>query len=530
MRVDPIIGLAVLAGIVITVALIPPSLRLWSRIHTCRANVPDLHHNKRQPVPRCGGLVLIAVFLIAATFLLLLDPLTPSSAQMRLPVILGALAMFSLGMIDDLWRLGARKKLLGQVVIATVIALAGIQIQSLRLPYFDLWIPLGGWGILVTVVWVVAFTNLINLIDGADGLAGGICLMMMVLLVFSGAQSSEVTLLAAAMVGALLGFLRYNWPPARIYLGDGGAYFLGSLIGMLTIVSSQKGTVFAALIAPLFVLALPILDTTMTILRRGLLGLPLFRPDRRHLHHRLMRLGLSRKQIVIGLHSVTLLFLLLAFASFAYQGRLTPILAGVGFLVLLVLARQFDFSREWLSPGRTFSRSIETRQEVQYALALARLLELEAARAHSMADLWQDFSFMVRKLGFSFARFQLDHTERRWRLHHPGTPATPPHQLRQELEGGRAGILELRAPVHLMDERLFELLADLTTEAWLTAFSRLSTVSNVVPQKDLDVTPAVRPHARFYIPAWMEPVTAGEWPARHGELGRPRDTTGAPVI
>jgi UDP-GlcNAc:undecaprenyl-phosphate/decaprenyl-phosphate GlcNAc-1-phosphate transferase len=516
-RFDPIIGLAVLAGIAISMALIPPSLRLWSRCNTLRASVPDLHHNKRQPVPRCGGLVLIAVFLIAASFLLLIDPLTSGSAKMRMPVILGALAMFSIGMVDDLWRLGARKKLLGQIAIATAIALSGIQIQSLRLPSLDVWIPLGGWGVLVTVVWLVAFTNLINLIDGADGLAGGICLMMMVLLVFSGAQSSEVTLLAAAMVGALLGFLRYNWPPARIYLGDGGAYFLGSLIGMLTIVSSQKGTVLAALIAPLFVLTLPILDTTMTILRRGLLGLPLFRPDRRHLHHRLMRLGLSRKQIVIGLHSVTLLFLLLAFASFAYEGRLTPVLAGVGFLVLLVLARQFDFSREWLNPGRTFSRSIETRQEVQYALALARLLELEAARAHSLADLWQDFSFMVRKLGFSFARFRLDDSERRWRLHHPGTHTAPPHQLRQELDGGRAGVLELRAPVHLMDERLFELLSDLTTEAWLKSFHRLSAVSNPVPQKPMEATP--RSRSRFYIPAWIEPATAGEWPARHVEMG-----------
>jgi UDP-GlcNAc:undecaprenyl-phosphate/decaprenyl-phosphate GlcNAc-1-phosphate transferase len=501
-------------------ALIPWVLRLWPHLRSSRTHVPDLHHTQRPPVPRCGGLVLILVFLAAASFLVLNNPLQSSAARVGWLVLLGGVAMFSLGFADDLWCLGAKKKLLGQVLIASVIAISGIQIQSIRIPYLDLSIALGGWGIVVTVLWLVAFTNLINLIDGADGLAGGVCLMVLVLLVFSGAQSTEVTLLAAVMIGALLGFLRYNWPPARIYLGDGGAYFLGFLIGMLTIVSSQKGTALGALIAPLIVLTVPILDTMIAIVRRGLLGLPLFRPDRRHLHHRLMQIGLSRKQIVLGLHGVTLVFLVLAFGSFAYDGRFTPILAGIGFLVLLVLARHFDFSREWLNPGRTFTRSIETRREVQYALALGHCLQLEAARADSISDLWQDFSFMVRKLGFSAARLQFGFTERTWLQNDRGPQTGAPHLLRQELEGGRAGTLDLEAPVDFMDDRTFELLAELSVEAWLKAFRRFTPVASFSPICNTSVP---RRRARFYSPSITPWATAAAERARFEEAPVQRD-------
>src|ERR1044071_1456388 len=116
---------------------------------------------------------------------------------------------------------------------------------------------------LVTVLWLVGMTNLINLIDGVDGLAGGICLMLMTLLAFVGHQTGNLALVSAGMAGALLGFLWFNFPPARIYMGDGGAYLLGFQIGLFTIVGSQKGTILPALVAPLFVLALPIVDTSL---------------------------------------------------------------------------------------------------------------------------------------------------------------------------------------------------------------------------------------------------------------------------
>src|SRR5208283_445655 len=163
--------------------------------------------------------------------------------------------------------LGAKWKLLGQVVIALSLYFLGVGIEHFRIPFFSITLDLGTWGIFLTVLWLVGMTNLINLIDGMDGLAGGICLMLMGLLAYVGHDTGNFALLASGMAGALIGFLCFNFPPARIYLGDGGAYFLGFQIGLFAIVNSHKGTVFAALVAPLFVLALPILDTALAILR-----------------------------------------------------------------------------------------------------------------------------------------------------------------------------------------------------------------------------------------------------------------------
>src|SRR5207247_916357 len=140
---------------------------------------------------------------------------------------------------------------------------------------------------------------------------------------------------ASGMVGALVGFLWFNFPPARVYMGDGGAYFLGFQIGLFAIISSHKGTVFAALVAPLFVLALPIADTALAILRRGLQGLPIFRPDRRHIHHRLIKKGLSRRKVVLSFYAVTLAFMVLGLMAFWSRGQLVPTLLGVAALILL---------------------------------------------------------------------------------------------------------------------------------------------------------------------------------------------------
>ena len=206
--------------------------------------------------------------------------------------------MFALGFWDDLKPLGAKRKLLGQIAIALTVCAFGMGIQKFKIPFTSTILDLGGWGVLLTVLWLVGMTNLINLIDGVDGLAGGICLMLMGLLAYVGHDSGGFECLVSGMAGALIGFLWFNFPPARVYLGDSGAYFLGFQIGLFALINSHKGTVLAAMVAPLFVLALPILDTSLAILRRGLRGLPIFRADKRHLHHHLLHMGLSRRRVV----------------------------------------------------------------------------------------------------------------------------------------------------------------------------------------------------------------------------------------
>jgi UDP-GlcNAc:undecaprenyl-phosphate GlcNAc-1-phosphate transferase len=312
--------------------------------------------------------------------------------------------------------------------------------------------------------------------------------MLMSLLAYQG--NSTLQFVAAGMVGALLAFLWFNFPPARIYLGDGGAYFLGFQIGMLSIASSQKGTIIAALVAPLFVLTLPILDVALAILRRGLRGLPVFRPDRRHIHHHLIGMGLSRRKVVLSIYAVTLVFLVMGFAAFWSRGQLVPILLGVAALLLLLCAGKLSFSREWFAVGKVLGNSLGIRQEVQYATVLIRWFVMEASRRTTVESLWPDLVFVAQRLGFTGVKLKLADGERVWvqaKVHGSA------HLFQQGFHGGRWGSIELMALANphenespedtdtepletscpcLSDPKLFAIMGELVAEGWLRGIKR----------------------------------------------------------
>jgi UDP-N-acetylmuramyl pentapeptide phosphotransferase/UDP-N-acetylglucosamine-1-phosphate transferase len=454
--------------------------------------------------------------------------------------------MFGLGLWDDIKHLGAKRKLLGQILIATAVCSFGIGIQTFKIPFTDNIIHLGGWGGLITVLWLVGMTNLINLIDGVDGLAGGICLMLMTLLAFVGHQTGNLELVASGMAGALLGFLWFNFPPARIYMGDGGAYLLGFQIGLFTIVSSQKGTILPALVAPLFVLALPIVDTSLAILRRGLRGLPVFRPDRKHIHHRLMDMGFSRRKVVLSLYAITLVFLIMGFMAFMSRGHLVPALLGVAVLILILCAGGLRFSREWFAVGRVVGTSLNMRQEIQYALCLTQWLKMEGARRASIEGLWSDLVFVAQRLGFTAVKLTLADGERVWpNAEQPsaehsnaecgmrnaeyskperGTAnaeqsetdsafrAPCSRTFRHVLQGGLCGILEVEAPstprdvgavpaseseieqdeamlrACVSDAKLFEIISELLAEGWIKAARKWANGSHTALRFDAKVS------------------------------------------
>jgi UDP-GlcNAc:undecaprenyl-phosphate GlcNAc-1-phosphate transferase len=451
----------------------------------------DLHHTHQKPIPRLGGLALAAAFIGIEIFIAVIYPEQRAKTPGRSVVLISSLAMFALGFRDDLKPLGAKKKLLGQILIAVVVCAFGIGIQRFKVPFTATVIDLGGWGVLITVLWLVGMTNLINLIDGADGLAGGICLMLMALLAYVGHQSGSFELLVSGMAGALLGFLWFNFPPARIYLGDGGAYFLGFQIGLFAILSSHKGTVFAALAAPLFVLALPIVDTALAILRRGLRGLPIFRPDRSHIHHHLLDMGHSRRKVVLYFYAVTLIFLAMGFAAFWSRGHLIPVLLGLATLILLLCAGKLHFSRHWFAVGRVVGNSLEMRQEIHYALTLMRWLELEGSRRNSAEALWSDLVFAAQRLGYSSVKLTLADGQRVWEQANARQPA---RSVVEVLQGGRFGTLELKAPHSVAevdpaqrpkdcessfcpcvsDARVFEIVSELLAEGWIKAAAKLT--------------------------------------------------------
>jgi UDP-GlcNAc:undecaprenyl-phosphate GlcNAc-1-phosphate transferase len=466
-----------LVGLAASISLIAFILQASQRYGLAvRASEP--HHTHAIPVPRLGGIALAgAMVTVVLVFSCCLgtDFFLKNDRWLVIP---SSLAMFGLGLWDDFRALGAKRKLFGQLLIASATYFCGIGIYHFRIPFMDQVIDLGLWSWPVTVLWLVAMTNLINLIDGVDGLAGGICLMLMVLMMYVSTQAGLMPIITAGMIGALLGFLRFNFPPARIYMGDGGAYFLGFFIGCTTIVTSQKGTIFAALVAPLFVLALPIIDTTLAILRRGIRGLPLFRPDRKHIHHRLLASGHSRRNVVLGLYGFTAFFLLLGFAAFSKHGQYLPLMLGVGALTVLLAAGKFDFSREWFSIGRVLGNSLETRAVIQYAMSLSRWLALEGTRAQTLENIADDVVFIARKLGFSSVRIRLEDEEKHWKL--TAINSDQAKNFRHELPGHKYCFLELGAAcpgckktpateVCKKCEATFQILADLLAEGWIKA-------------------------------------------------------------
>jgi UDP-GlcNAc:undecaprenyl-phosphate GlcNAc-1-phosphate transferase len=410
-------GLLGLGTVLLAVPLILAFCRRAENLH----RAPEMHHGQAAAVPRLGGLALVAAFIAVNLFAGIVSQSGQSSLLFHPAILLGCLAMFAIGFMDDVKPLGARKKLAGQVLIALAVCLFGVGIQTFKIPFTGHVIQLGPWGVFFTVLWLVAITNLINLVDGIDGLAAGIALMLMVLLGYVGHETGNFELLIAGMGGALLGFLRYNFPPARIYMGDGGAYFLGFQIGVLSLLGSHKGEVLGALAAPLFVLALPMLDTCLAILRRGLRGLPLFRPDRRHLHHHLLDTGMSHRKVVLLFYAGTLVFLVMGMAADGSRGRQVPILFGLMVLLLLLGAGRFKFSRRWFAIGRMVENSLNMRREIEYAVCLSRWLALEGRRGRGVENLWQTLALAADKLGFASVKLTLADGERVWLR--PAAPA-----------------------------------------------------------------------------------------------------------
>jgi UDP-GlcNAc:undecaprenyl-phosphate GlcNAc-1-phosphate transferase len=493
-----------MAGMLMAWILIPV---IQKRCTPKEANWREFHHSHKTAVSRLGGLALAAVFAILSVIILLVFPEDGSATQSNLTIIFSSLAMFGLGFWDDLRPLGARKKLAGQILIASAVYFAGVQIESFKNPINEQIYSLGWASFPLTVFWLIAFTNLINLIDGIDGLAGGISLMLMCLLIYVGLGGAPFFhFIPIGMAGALLGFLYFNFPPAKIYMGDGGAYFLGFFIGIMTMANSHKGTVIMALIAPLFALALPIIDVTLAILRRGLKGLPIFRPDKKHIHHRLVQMGFSRVRTVLILYALSAVFLVLAFALLWQQGKLLPFLFGLLCVTLLVAAGSIRFAREWFAIGQVLGNSMEMRKEVRYALTLMRWFELESERSDSLNNLWTDFKFMVGKLGFARVRLILTDGEKNWERA-PRLEGLKMRHVRHEFVKNNGVALEFEADEETVSEKLFEVLSDLCAETWVKALNSWQNSHQipVVLESDLPATPAASAKSD-YVPARPELV------------------------
>ncbi len=279
----------------------------------------DMHS---KPIPRMGGIAIVTAFLV--TLCITVRYITVLDWKQLIGITLGAIIIFLLGFFDDIYELNAKLKFLIQILAATLVALAGVTIEFISIPFIgDVPMLLDMLSIPVTVIWIVGITNAVNFIDGLDGLAAGVSsiasLSLMVLSIHSGYPIA--VLLTAILAGSCLGFLPYNFNPASIFMGDTGSTFLGFILGVTSILGLLKGYTVATILVAVLILGLPVFDTAFAILRRLLAGKPITQPDRGHLHHRLVDRGYSHKHAVITLYGISGVFGLSAIALARHDFR-----------------------------------------------------------------------------------------------------------------------------------------------------------------------------------------------------------------
>lgn len=260
------------------------------------------------PTPRLGGLAILLGFLVPVLYYL------PDDAATR-AVVTGAVLICCLGMVDDIWGLSPAVKLVGQVACAAVPVAAGLTIDHITLPFVGV-ADLGPAQYPLTVLWFVAIVNMINFSDGMDGLAAGITGIGATTFAVLAASlgRADPAIMAAALAGACAAFLVFNFHPAKVFMGDGGSMLLGFVIAGVAINGVMKTTAAIAVVAPLFVLAIPILDTSFVIMKRIKHGLPVYSADRSHFHHRFFTIGWGQRKTVLALYAWCALMGLVAIA------------------------------------------------------------------------------------------------------------------------------------------------------------------------------------------------------------------------
>jgi UDP-GlcNAc:undecaprenyl-phosphate GlcNAc-1-phosphate transferase len=298
--------IALLIGVAVAVTLMLTPVVRRASLRFGLVDAPGARKVHTHEVPRLGGVaiaggitVAIALQFLGESYLGWNTALTAPGFQV-VGAILGMAVIFVTGLIDDIVGLNAGQKLVGQVAAAAVLIGFGLRIEFIGNPFGGL-IMLGLLGIPVTAVYVVAFANVVNLIDGLDGLAAGVTAIAaatMLVLALQGNQA-EAVVFAAVVIGACLGFLRYNFHPASIFMGDSGSMLLGFALAVISLLGVMKSIAAIALAVPLIIIGVPIFDTASAIIRRVRHKRPIQEADRGHIHHRLLGRGFGQRQTVV---------------------------------------------------------------------------------------------------------------------------------------------------------------------------------------------------------------------------------------
>jgi len=364
------------------------------------------------PIPRIGGVALFFSFFFPLCLLIfnkqMYADLVETDARL-VAFVAGAVLIFALGLWDDIHHLPSSLKFAGQILVGVLVYYGGIKIQVISVPFVDA-LNLGNMSLPITVFWFVLVINAINLIDGLDGLAAGIGLFVsLTMLVICLTNKHLLEAIGfAALGGSLLGFLRYNFNPASIFLGDCGSYLLGYLLAALSVLGSVKGQFASAMLIPVLALGIPLIDTLWTPIRRFALGRKMFQPDSGHLHHTLIRLGYSQRRAVLLIYGCTIILgigSIILVHSKDETAALILVVVGSG----VILAGRFVGIRLFHGPGRirgwlhevsdATGLTYERRSFVNHQVAITKSRTIDA--------MWQETCRALEALDIHFAELVL---------------------------------------------------------------------------------------------------------------------------
>jgi UDP-GlcNAc:undecaprenyl-phosphate GlcNAc-1-phosphate transferase len=385
--------------------LLTPPLRDFA-IRCGYVDKPDYNRKIHQvAVPRIGGIPIVLAYAGSFGILMLLGVFGWLSVQLPLPLIWrllpAALVVFLTGLVDDLAGLKPRQKLLGLTFAAVLACGGGLLIRTFA--GYEIRLAVG---LPLTILWLVACTNAFNLIDGVDGLASGVGLLATLTTMAAGMLHGDVGLVMATapLAGALIGFLRFNFNPASIFLGDCGSLWVGFMLGCCGVIWSQKSATLLGITAPLMALSIPLLDMGLSIIRRFLRRQPIFGADQGHIHHRLLARGLTPRRVTLLLYAASGLaacFSLLQSSDWSGSGGYVI----AAFCAVIWLGIQYLGYQEFGIAAGLLRQGV-LRSMVQSQMSL-RVCEESLGVATTVEQCWSVIRRAAREFGFSEVELQL---------------------------------------------------------------------------------------------------------------------------
>ncbi len=360
-----------------------------------------------KPIPITGG---IAIYL--SFFIPLLSSLFVSTVPLKLitlstpivAILIGSTLVFLLGLIDDIKGIKAGYKLIIQIIAALIAYYGGIKIEKIGLAW-DININLGLFSLPVTIIWFLLVVNAINLIDGLDGLAAGVTFFASLILLVLSITSNRILVSVgfASLAGASLGFLRYNFNPASIFMGDSGSYFLGYMLASMSILGSIKSQATVAILIPIISLGLPLMDTITSPIRRFFLGQNPFKADKDHFHHRLLRLGLTQKKAVLILYGITVGMGIVSFIVVHAKDETAALVLLLLGLSSIIGIRKLGYL-EYLATDKLFGWLHDISEDFGIKRARRTFLgwQMAIAEATSAEQLWKVLISTAKFLGLDF--------------------------------------------------------------------------------------------------------------------------------